>query len=170
MLTGSKFAVAALLLVGSASGAFAQAPYGDNRPVSLRTYGPAARAAYGYGPGWGAYGGWGNSYAYAPGPVARRAGAGRARGAYGYAPGAWGAYAYAPGAWGGYGYAPGAWGAYAYAPGPMMAPGGPRGGTAARASEPSPYDWMKVYEAGKLIGQDPDPNVRMMLSKDFTYQ
>lgn len=128
MLTRTKFAVAALLLVGSVGGAFAQAPYGDNRPVRLRTYGPAALGAYGYGPAWG-------SYAYAPGPVARRAAiAGRARGAYAYAPGAWGAYAAAP------------------------------------ASAPSSDDWMKVYEAGKLIGQDPDPNVRMMLSKDFTYQ
>ena len=144
MLTRTKFAVVALLLVGSVGGAFAQAPYGDNRPVRLRTYGPAALGAYGYGPAWG-------SYAYAPGPVARRAAiAGRARGAYAYAPGAWGAYAYAPGPM----MAPGAWGAYAAAP----------------ASAPSSDDWMKVYEAGKLIGQDPDPNVRMMLSKDFTYQ
>ena len=28
----------------------------------------------------------------------------------------------------------------------------------------------RVYENGKLIGQDPDPNVRMMLEKDFAFQ
>jgi len=146
MLTGTKFAFAALLLAGTASGAFAQAPYGDNRPVSLRTYGPGAMGAYAYGPGWG------RRSAYAPRPLARRA-ARRARARAAYA------------------YAPGAWGAYAYAPGPMMMSPSALGAYAAAATgEPSPYDWMKVYEVGKLIGQDPDPNVRMMLHKDFTYQ
>lgn len=28
----------------------------------------------------------------------------------------------------------------------------------------------RVYENGKLIGQDPDANVRMMLHKDFSFQ
>ncbi len=28
----------------------------------------------------------------------------------------------------------------------------------------------RVYENGKLIGQDPDPNVRMMLRKDFIFE
>jgi hypothetical protein len=29
---------------------------------------------------------------------------------------------------------------------------------------------QRVYENGKLIGQDPDANVRMMLQKDFAFQ
>lgn len=28
----------------------------------------------------------------------------------------------------------------------------------------------QVYENGKLIGQDPDANIRMMLRKDFAFQ
>lgn len=34
----------------------------------------------------------------------------------------------------------------------------------------TPGNPTAVYANGKLIGQDPDPNVRMMLQKDFTYQ
>lgn len=34
----------------------------------------------------------------------------------------------------------------------------------------SPYNPGVVYQNGKYIGQDPDPNVRMMLRKDFAYQ
>ena len=34
----------------------------------------------------------------------------------------------------------------------------------------APNNPIAVYANGKLIGQDPDPNVRMMLQKDFTYQ
>jgi hypothetical protein len=34
----------------------------------------------------------------------------------------------------------------------------------------TPSNPTAVYANGKLIGQDPDPNVRMMLQKDFTYQ
>jgi hypothetical protein len=29
---------------------------------------------------------------------------------------------------------------------------------------------QRVYENGKLIGQDPDPNVRLMLEKDYSFQ
>jgi hypothetical protein len=34
----------------------------------------------------------------------------------------------------------------------------------------APVPSQRVYENGKLIGQDPDPNVRMMLQKDFPFQ
>ena len=34
----------------------------------------------------------------------------------------------------------------------------------------TPPATYRVYENGKLIGQDPDPNVRMMLEKDFAFQ
>ena len=29
---------------------------------------------------------------------------------------------------------------------------------------------QRVYENGKLIGQDPDANVRMMMRKDFSFE
>jgi hypothetical protein len=47
---------------------------------------------------------------------------------------------------------------------PPYVPQATRGYIAAPALSP------RVYENGKLIGQDPDPNVRMMLQKDFTFQ
>jgi hypothetical protein len=34
----------------------------------------------------------------------------------------------------------------------------------------TPASPERVYENGKLIGQDPDANVRMMLRKDFAFQ
>jgi hypothetical protein len=34
----------------------------------------------------------------------------------------------------------------------------------------TPQASQRVYENGKLIGQDPDPNVRMMLEKDYSFQ
>ena len=34
----------------------------------------------------------------------------------------------------------------------------------------APLSSEQVYENGKLIGQDPDANVRMMLRKDFSFQ
>ena len=34
----------------------------------------------------------------------------------------------------------------------------------------TPQISQRVYENGKLIGQDPDANVRMMLGKDFAFQ
>lgn len=34
----------------------------------------------------------------------------------------------------------------------------------------TPQVSQRVYKNGKLIGQDPDPNVRMMLEKDFAFQ
>ncbi len=34
----------------------------------------------------------------------------------------------------------------------------------------TPSNPTAVYANGKLIGQDPDANVRMMLQKDFIYQ
>lgn len=34
----------------------------------------------------------------------------------------------------------------------------------------APLASERVYENGKMIGQDPDPNVRMMLQKDFSFQ
>lgn len=34
----------------------------------------------------------------------------------------------------------------------------------------TPNNPTAVYANGKYIGQDPDPNVRMMLQKDFSYQ
>jgi len=34
----------------------------------------------------------------------------------------------------------------------------------------TPSNPNAVYANGKFIGQDPDPNVRMMLQKDFSFQ
>jgi hypothetical protein len=47
---------------------------------------------------------------------------------------------------------------------PPYVPQTSRGYIAAPATAP------RVYENGKLIGQDPDANVRMMLQKDFAFQ
>jgi hypothetical protein len=53
-----------------------------------------------------------------------------------------------------YGYPP-----YASVPSPVT-----------RGHVATPQASQRVYENGKLIGQDPDPNVRMMLEKDYSFQ
>ncbi len=39
-----------------------------------------------------------------------------------------------------------------------------------RGHSVTPATPERVYENGKMIGQDPDANVRMMLHKDFSFQ
>lgn len=57
---------------------------------------------------------------------------------------------------------PQAYGSYGYVVPPQA-----RRSYGASATPENPF---AVYENGKFIGQDPDPNVRMMLRKDFTFQ